>query len=912
MASRRLTGAGGAAHVEETERAARSSARSRPVRRLLEGIGTPAPAEFKPDPFQLEAFAALEHEDVLVTAPTGSGKTWIAREEIRRLLAEGKRAWYTSPLKALTNSKYQEFSEAFGADKVGILTGDRKERADAPLIVGTTEVYRNQLFDALREGRELRTDLVIMDEAHYLADEDRGHVWEEAIILTPPRVRLLLLSATVGKAEEFAAWVAEVRGVHCGVVSRPGARPVPLRAAFLYPDGQLAPLFDDAGHFNAEIASFLERSSAPRHSSYRGGERRPPPRSPRMHMPEMPPASLLSALNSYGLLPSIVFLPTRRRCDEAAAEAALGRRDADTGRREARRAIMRDFLAEHAEIRKHRHWEAVLRAGVASHHAGHLPAWKLLIEKLMSAGLLDAIFATATVAAGVDFPARTVVLSNIDVRRGQGWRTLTASEFQQMTGRAGRRGRDRVGFIVAAPGTHQDPQKMAALLGAAPDPLESQFRATYTTLLNLLDAYGNFAQVREIAARSFAHRETVERVARMEGERTEAERRIERKLREAGYTEFSASAARGLERLASARDKLLSGAPQTRTEVFLNWLLEAVAPGRVVGIGRSSRRLVFVTERRDASFVGVREDGRRASLDLARVGRVYEEVYPLTENARDAAFADVHEGRATLIEEPRLRDARAEANEAVDVINDLMEGLIASVAGAAGDEADEESRRAREEVLWAALPDAEAAERAERRIEVLRAEVWQPFERRARVLEHFGYLDFAGERVTERGRWLADLRLDRPLLVGEAIERNLFASLDAARAAGLMAALAADAERDYGELQLDDALVSTLAEFERIAYEVASVEWRQGLDPAPEMNFSAAAAVMRWAKGMKWEELVRQTRAEEGDLFRLLSRTGESLMQIGNLRESHAAAARVASEAAESILREPVRSEEML
>jgi superfamily II RNA helicase len=271
------------------------------------------------------------------------------------------------------------------------------------------------------------------------------------------------------------------------------------------------------------------------------------------------------------------------------------------------------------------------------------------------------------------------------------------------------------------------------------------------------------------------------------------------------------------------------------------------------------------------------------------------------------------------MQEPRLRDARTGANEAVDLINDLMESLTASLVKSATTNErvnetfdEDERRRLCEEALWSALKDAETAERAERRIEALRAEVWQPFERRARVLEHFGYLDFTAERITERGKWLADLRLDRPLLVGEAIERNLFASLDAARAAGLMAALAADAERDYGELQLDDALVSTLAEFERIAYEVASVEWRQGLDPAPEMNFSAAAAVVRWARGMKWDELVRQTRAEEGDLFRLLSRTGESLMQIGNLRASHAEAARVALAAAESILREPVRSEELL
>jgi len=249
-------------------------AESREVRRLLAGIGQPHPAPFKADPFQMEALAALEFEDVLVTAPTGSGKTWIAREEIRRLLNSGRRAWYTSPLKALTNSKYQEFTEEFGVAQVGILTGDRKENPDAPLIVGTTEIYRNQLFDSLRGGSEVRGDLVVLDEAHYLADEDRGHVWEEAIILTQPRIRLLLLSATIGNAGEFASWIAEVRGVRCSVVAGPGTRPVPLRAAFLLPDKRLMPLLNEAGRLNPEIVQMGEREQREREQRPWRGRRR--------------------------------------------------------------------------------------------------------------------------------------------------------------------------------------------------------------------------------------------------------------------------------------------------------------------------------------------------------------------------------------------------------------------------------------------------------------------------------------------------------------------------------------------------------------------------------------------------------------------------------------------------------------
>ncbi len=251
-----------------TERnlAEQSSDYSSNLERLLDGIGTPDPSPFVPDPFQVEALEAIENEDVLVTAPTGSGKTWIAREEIRRLLKSGRKTWYTTPLKALTNSKYMEFGEEFGEENVGILTGDRKENPRAPLIVGTTEIYRNQLFDALRGGEEVDTDFVILDEAHYLTDEYRGHVWEEAIILSPPRIRLLMLSATIGNAAEFAEWVEETRGTSVRVIDRAGDRPVELRAAFLTPNLELVPLLDKDGNYNRSINQFAKK---PGYQGYR-------------------------------------------------------------------------------------------------------------------------------------------------------------------------------------------------------------------------------------------------------------------------------------------------------------------------------------------------------------------------------------------------------------------------------------------------------------------------------------------------------------------------------------------------------------------------------------------------------------------------------------------------------------------
>ncbi len=618
----------------------------------------------------------------------------------------------------------------------------------------------------------------------------------------------------------------------------------------------------------------------------------------KLRMPEMPSATLLGALDGYNLLPAIVFLPTRRRCDQAASEAALARRDPNDSRREARREFMRSFVEQHPEVRGHRHWDTIIRGGVASHHAGHIPAWKLVIEKLMSAGLLDAIFATATVAAGVDFPARTVVLSGADARTGSGWRPLSASELQQMTGRAGRRGRDNVGFVVAAPGLHQDPERIAQLLKAPPDALVSQFRATYTTLLNLLDAYGSFKSVREIAERSFAYRDFAHRLTQLERSREESEHKIKLTLQEAAC-EIPMSVVLGLERLVGVRARLQEAKPQTRAEVFHRWLNDVVKPGRVVGVGRAGRRLVIVTEKRDGSIRGIREDGSNASFAQERIGRVYSPVYRLREEDIEQAFEEIRKrGKELTLVEPRLRDAYAEETDALKIVDDAIENLLPPSVS---------DKRRCTEVLWQLHTTAEDYERASRRIEALREEVWLPFENRAKVLAIFGYLDYAAQKVTERGRWLADLHIDRPLLVGEALESGLFNSLEPKQLAGIMAALTADEDRDYGELELDDDVVSSLARFEDIGFKVSSEEWKHGLDPSPELNFSAAGAAVRWASGTEWSEVVRETRAEEGDLFRMFSRTGEALLQIAGLHRTHPQAAQMTAAVAEMVLREPIR-----
>jgi superfamily II RNA helicase len=467
----------------------------REAAKLLADIGKPEPAPFRPDPFQTEALERVLDVDVLVSAPTGSGKTWIAVEATREFLDRNRRVWYATPLKALSNSKYEEFGETFGTDRVGILTGDRKENADAPIIVGTTEILRNQLYDTMQAGSDLPVDLVILDEAHYLGDRDRGVVWEEVLIYLPDRVRLLLLSATISNADMLARWLTFVRDAPCEVV-RSKERPVPLHVLFRTPEGELTP-FIRGNRLFPRVSAFAEE-----------GRRYRASRS--SLLPDV--NGIMETLRAFDLLPAIVFLKSRSDCDRALE--ALGPSPSsleDDGFSE----TLERYLEPYPELQDHPQIRRLLTTRAGSHHAGQLPTWRLLVEKMMVLGYLEAIFSTSTVAAGVNFPARTVVVVQSDRFNGQTFLDMTATDLHQMTGRAGRRGMDKAGFTLIVPGRYMDVKLVKKLLLSEPEPLQSRIGVNFSMTLNLLLSHDP-AGIRELLGLSFAaFREGVRRSHRV-------------------------------------------------------------------------------------------------------------------------------------------------------------------------------------------------------------------------------------------------------------------------------------------------------------------------------------------------------------------------------------------------------------
>ena len=472
---------------------------------------------FPLDAFQAEAIAHLAAgRDVLVAAPTGAGKTVVGEYACAAALATGRRTFYTTPIKALSNQKHRDLLAAHGPGRVGLLTGDRSVDGDAPIVVMTTEVLRNMLYaDPERLG-----DLghVVMDEVHYLADRERGAVWEEVILHLPRHVRLAALSATVSNAEQFGAWLDLVRG-ECALVLEEH-RPVPLRHHY-YVNGRLYDTFRaprsgsaaqrdaaaraEGGVPNPEVLMLEQRSRRRvvdrRGRAHRGG--------PRLRWPSR--TEVAGELERRGWLPAIVFIFSRAGCDDAVAEL---RRAGVTLTTPAEREAIADLVdgrlwelpPEDLEVLGVGTWRRSLLDGVAAHHAGMIPLFKEVVEAAFQAGLLKLVLATETLALGINMPARTVVIERLEKYDGEGHRLITPGQYTQLTGRAGRRGIDPVGHAVVLHQRDVEFRVTAGLVGARSYPLHSSFAPSYNMAVNLLGR-SDLASAERILRRSFAQYE---------------------------------------------------------------------------------------------------------------------------------------------------------------------------------------------------------------------------------------------------------------------------------------------------------------------------------------------------------------------------------------------------------------------
>ena len=455
----------------------------------MDELGNKFTFPFELDDFQKEACEHINNgKGVVVCAPTGAGKTVIAEHAIHKAIQEGQRVFYTTPLKALSNQKYGDFSSKYGINNVGLLTGDTSINRDAQIVVMTTEVFRNMLygtnFGSVTENLK-NVKYVILDEVHYMNDEQRGTVWEESIIYCPTNIQLVALSATVANAAQLTDWINTVHSKT--ELINTDFRPVPLR--FYYFDSSqpnsILPLLTPSGQLNSKIRpekrQFHQRGKLPQRSVVK---------------------DVANSLHEKDMLPAIYFTFSRKKCDEQMEKCAQLVLVTPEEQKQIKE-IVDEYIAENPYLYKNKHIEYILN-GVASHHAGLLPGWKCLIEKLFQKGLIKVVFATETLAAGINMPARSTVISSISKRSDSGHRTLTPSEFLQMSGRAGRRGMDEVGYVTIVGTSFQSPEEVAELVLSDANPLESRFAPSYSMVLNLLQRF-SIDEAKELILKSFGY-----------------------------------------------------------------------------------------------------------------------------------------------------------------------------------------------------------------------------------------------------------------------------------------------------------------------------------------------------------------------------------------------------------------------
>jgi ATP-dependent RNA helicase HelY len=842
---------------------------------------------FRLDPFQVNACEALERgHGVLVCAPTGAGKTVVGEFAVHLALQAGQKCFYTTPIKALSNQKHSDLVRRYGPDRIGLLTGDQSINGDAPVVVMTTEVLRNMLYagsDALQG-----LSYVVMDEVHFLADRMRGAVWEEVILHLPEEVRLVSLSATVSNAEEFGGWIKTVRGDTTVVVDE--HRPVPLWQHMLV-GKRLFDLFDysaaagkagQSGHQRVDpelLRHIANRREADRLADWQP-RRRPGgrPGGPSLHRPPARP-DVIATLDREGLLPAITFIFSRAGCDAAVKQCLRSPLRLTTEEDRARIAgvIDRrcgDLADADLSVLDYYEWREGLLRGLAAHHAGMLPTFRHTVEELFTAGLIKAVFATETLALGINMPARTVVLEKLVKFNGEQHLPLTPGEYTQLTGRAGRRGIDVEGHAVVIWNPHDstaEPTEIAGLASTRTFPLRSSFAPSYNMTINLVSQL-NPKAAHELLERSFAQYQADRSVVGLVRGVQRGEKMLDEIAAELGWdrrSDKSEPAVLDYARLRARineRERAQSRVSRLQRRQVATDALATLRRGDIINItnGRRGGLAVVLEPARDS------DDPRPLVLTENRwAGRISSADYP-------GAAAPV--GSMTLPKRVEHRQPKVRRDLA-SALRSAAEGLVVPAgrkrrAGADEPDVDPELIALRESMRRHSVHRmadretivgvAERYLRIERDNEQIRAKVnaatnslARTFDRIVGLLTERGYIVSGGgqdgPRVTDDGRLLARIYSESDLLVAECLRSGVWHGLQSAELAAVLSAMVFESRGSDGPTPVHaidmptPAVRRALAETRRLSDALRADEQRHKLSPARHPDEGFVPAIFRWA-----------------------------------------------------------------
>ncbi|GAA4562329.1 DEAD/DEAH box helicase [Planotetraspora kaengkrachanensis] len=843
--------------------------------------------DFDLDEFQLDACQALEAGDgVLVAAPTGSGKTVVGEFAVHLALEQGRKCFYTTPIKALSNQKFNDLVRRYGATKVGLLTGDNSVNGEAPIVVMTTEVLRNMLY----AGSPTLAGLgyVVMDEVHYLADRFRGAVWEEVIIHLPESVRVAALSATVSNAEEFGEWLGEVRGDTTVIVDE--VRPVPLWQHLMV-GSRLYDLFVNEGDDTLRINPTVMRISRDemRLAQMRGkrGYTRPGRGNGSSR------SDVIEKLDAEGLLPAITFIFSRAGCDAAVMQCLTAglRLTSDTERHEIRQIVderTAHLPDEDLAVLGYLEWRDCLERGLAAHHAGMLPAFKEVVEELFTKGLVKAVFATETLALGINMPARSVVIEKLDKWNGETHADLTPGEYTQLTGRAGRRGIDVEGHAVVLWQPGMDPLSVAGLASTRTYPLRSSFQPSYNMAVNLVGQVGR-ERARTLLEDSFAQFQADRAVVGLARQLRKAEQALE------GYAEamtchlgdFQEYA--GLRRRLSDREAELSRQRGAARRAQAVQSLEALKPGDVIRVPGGRRAGLAVVLDPGTSMRGegpsplVLTIGKQVKklspadfpvpvepVDTIRIPKNFNARSP-KERANLVSTMHAKLGDRDLGKPARARDHTTEDEE----ISRLRVELRRHPCHGCDEREDHARWGERYHKLY------RETEALRRRVEGRSHVIARTFDKVCGVLDQLGYLE--DESVTEEGRRLAKLYTELDLLTAECLRSGVWEGLDPAELAACVSSLV------YESRQSDDArspkipagsAKEALAAMIRLWGELEGIEQDHGLSFIREPDLGFAWSAFRWARGHSLDAVLTDGDMAAGDFVRWIKQLLDLLAQL--------------------------------